>query len=108
MGLRLQSKQHGTVPTLWTHIWDEEKDQVSKRSNHNLGSRSTETDISEALHWLKRNTWHVHTEGGKGLPLSHELFSIFCYSMSKIHNRLSELLKIRGEKRDRENSKSGN
>lgn len=61
----------------WTYILDKEKDQVSKRSNHNLGSRNTETDISEALHWLKRNTWHFHTGGGKQLPCPMNCFVCF-------------------------------
>ena len=100
MGLWLQRERRGTVPTPWTHILNEEKDQVSKRNNPNLGSRSTE--ISEALHWLKGNTWHLHTGRRKRLPPSHQLFHMFCYSTSKIHNRFPKLLKIRGKKRDRE------
>lgn len=61
MGLWLQSKWHGTVPTLWTYIMDEEKDQVSERSNHNLGSRSMETSQRHCTG--SRGTLGIYTQG---------------------------------------------
>lgn len=60
---------------------DEGKDQVTKRSNHNLGSRSTETDISEALHWLKRNTWHIYYTKGEEKDCHYPVNCFICFAI---------------------------
>lgn len=50
-----------------------------------------------------RGTLGIYTQGAEENDCHHPMNCfMFCYSTSKIHNRLSKLLKIRGKKRDRE------